>query len=226
MKTSELQISVYAINLKKRPDRLKHIENEFFNKPEFDLKVIEAVEHTIGDIGLWKSLVKCVNLAKQNGDDVFILCEDDHQFTENYNARFLFENLITAHGKGADLLIGGSTGGFNLTVPVTENLIWVNHYCSNQFLIIFSKFYNSIITHTEFDFKKKVDNTLAGLALNKFIIYPYISTQRLFYYSDVTKYNDIYPENITERFEQAEKKLALVSSVYKHYKITESLCSK
>ena len=50
------KIPTYVINLKKRPDRKEHILNEFIDKPEFEVKVVEAIEHTNGDCP-----IKCVN---------------------------------------------------------------------------------------------------------------------------------------------------------------------
>lgn len=217
----DLQITVYVANLKKRPERLVHIKNEFGKKKEFDVRYIEATEHEIGDIGLWDTLCKCIQMAKDAQEDVIIFCEDDHLFTENYSKDILFENIIKCGKLGADLLIGGSTGGFNLTVPVTNSLMWIDHYVSNQFLVIFSGFFDTVLNHTAFDHRKKVDNTLSSLTMNKYIFYPYISMQFNSGYSDVTKYNDDHPNSVYARFVKAEKKLELVNMVYQHIKKTE-----
>ena len=57
-----LQINAYVINLPERIDRRKHIETQFFNRPEFLLHFIEAETDKIGAVGLWKSIVKIINM--------------------------------------------------------------------------------------------------------------------------------------------------------------------
>lgn len=216
MPYSDLKITVYVANLKKREDRLEHIKKEFHGKPEFDVNYVEAIEDKIGDIGLWKTLQYCVLQGRKNEEDVIVFCEDDHRFTSQYNKDFLFRNIFAASEKGCDLLIGGSTGGFDLTVPVSEHLIWINHYWSNQFIVIYSTFFDKILNHGNFDHKRKVDNTLSDLTMNKYILYPYISVQKVFGYSDVTPYNNERNHEIPRRFEISESRLGLVSAVHKH----------
>ena len=46
-----LQINAYVINLPERIDRRKHIETQFFNRPEFLLHFIEAETDKIGAVG-------------------------------------------------------------------------------------------------------------------------------------------------------------------------------
>jgi glycosyl transferase family 25 len=217
MNYSEVYIKVYVANLKKRTDRLTHIKREVRNKNEFDVKYVNAIEDKIGDLGLWKTLRHCVQSAKDNNEDVIVFCEDDHIFTDNYNKEFLMKNIVVGNSYNAELLIGGSTGGFNVTVPITQHLIWVDHYYSNNFLVIYRRFFDHILSKLDFNPLVKVDNTLAALAVAKFILYPYISVQKNFKYSDVTPYNNLYPEQIAQRFENAEKRLKIVSDIYLHY---------
>jgi len=214
---SDLQITVYVANLAKRKDRLAHIKKQFDNKKEFDVHFIEAVEHEIGDLGLWMTFKKCIKMAVENNEKVIIFCEDDHSFTEKYSPEILFDNIVKGSQKQADLLIGGSTGGFNYVVPISERLFWINHYWSNQFLVIYAGFFSTILDLIDFDYNKKLDNTLSELTVNKLIMYPYISVQKNFNYSDVTEFNNKYPEQISKRFENAEKILGNLNEVYKHY---------
>ena len=105
-----LCISVYAINLQSRSDRLRSLKGQFEKKTEFVVTYIDAVEDANGALGLWKSICKAVRLAQQRGDDVIVLCEDDHEFTKNYNKETLFSNIVEAYGQGAELLNCGVVG--------------------------------------------------------------------------------------------------------------------
>lgn len=93
-------IPVYAINLKERLDRRTHLEEQFRGKKEFKLIWIEAVEHRIGAVGLWQSIVKAVETAIRNDDDLMIICEDDHTFTSSYSTEYLLKNIIEADNYG------------------------------------------------------------------------------------------------------------------------------
>ena len=75
---NKFYIPDYIINLKERIDRRLHIEAQFRDKSEFVLTLIDAVKHPIGAVGLWKSMVKAVEAAIRNDDDIMIICEDDH----------------------------------------------------------------------------------------------------------------------------------------------------
>lgn len=36
------------------------------------------MEHRVGAVGLWQSIVRAVETAISNDDDTMIICEDDH----------------------------------------------------------------------------------------------------------------------------------------------------
>lgn len=211
-----LFLPTYIINLKKRTERLAHVQNEFAGKTEFKTTVVEAVEDTVGAAGLWKSMIKIINMAIKNDEDVIVICEDDHQFTKNYNKDFLFENIIDAHNQGADILCGGISGGFSHVLPLTRNRFWIDRYWCNQFIIVYKKFFQTML-ETEFDRSRKVDQTLSGLTSNKMVLYPFISEQKFFGYSDVTRYNQDHPDWAQNRFSVTSEKLQVIQEVYMHY---------
>jgi GR25 family glycosyltransferase involved in LPS biosynthesis len=45
-------IPTYVINLREREDRLEHIYNQFSNRPEFNLTIVEAIKKKIGALDL------------------------------------------------------------------------------------------------------------------------------------------------------------------------------
>lgn len=53
-------ISVYIPNLTKRTDRKASIEKQFKNKNEFELNIVQAIEHKIGAFGLWQTFMNIV----------------------------------------------------------------------------------------------------------------------------------------------------------------------
>lgn len=211
----EITLPVYVINLKERPERLAHIQSQFAGKSEFDVTVVEAIKDKNGRHGLWKSIVKAVRLAIENEDDFMILCEDDHVFTEHYDRNRFIENILQAYYQKAALLSGG-VGGFGLTAPVTENRYWVDWFWCTQFVVIYKQFYPKILSYA-FQDNDTADGVFSKLSNNKMVIYPFISVQQDFGYSDVTKHNNDVDGIITKFFEDAKKRFEVYHNVAKRY---------
>lgn len=212
---THFSIPTYIVNLKSRKDRLKHIKQQFNNKPEFDFHIIKVCQHEKGNIGLWQSFQKVIKIAEENDDDVIIFVEDDHIFTEHYQWNFLFSNIIEGNRQGLDILLGGITGGFKNVVPITKNRLWIDHFWGTQFTIIYKRFYNKIL-EANFEEKDTLDDFLSNLTSNKMVLYPFISIQKEFGYSDVTKSNNI-EGNITAYFEKSSKILDIYASKFEKY---------
>ena len=204
-------IPVYVINLKRRTERRRHIEAQFLNKREFALTWIDAVEHPIGAVGLWKSMVMAVRTAIKNDDDIMIICEDDHTFTPAYNCQYLLDNIIGAYEQGADLLSGG-IGGFGTAIPVAPNRYRIDWFWSTQFIVIFKHLFQKII---DYNFKDTdtADGVLSALSKDKMTIYPFISIQKDFGYSDVTRSNNEISGIIDCLFKKADFRLNLIHRV-------------
>ena len=91
-----------------------------------------------------------------NNDDIILLCEDDHMFTEFHNKEFLFQSIIYAEKMGAELLSDGISG-FSTTVPAANKLYW-----GNQFLVIFQPLFQRIFNY-EFKEEDMADLVLSAL---------------------------------------------------------------
>lgn len=220
MVTKNKFIPAYIINLSEREDRLKNVLNEFKGKREFDVKIINAVKHKIGAMGLWMTIQKIIQFAIKNDDDVIIICEDDHQFTSAYNKKFLFENIIEAHYQGCDLLSGGVSGNFKSEViPISRNRFWIQEYWCNQFIVVYRSLFERILSH-KFDIRSKVDLTISELTDKKMFLFPFISIQKIYEYSDVTARNNNDLEWLQTRFSYATERLILAQNVYKFYSRT------
>lgn len=209
-----IPIQTYAINLAKRTQRREHIINQFKGKTEFSLILFPAIEHEKGAFGLWKSIQQIVRNEADKESDYFLLCEDDHIFTEDYTPELLQQCIIQAQSLNADLLSGG-VSWFDNAMQITEHLFWLHIFNGMQFTIVFKKFYQPILD-AQFDEMVVADISLSGITDNKFVIYPYISTQKEFGYSDVTSKNGKkgYVEDI---FNKSIKRLEILNKVKKHY---------
>ncbi|MCP1301398.1 hypothetical protein NK356_19650 [Chryseobacterium sp. S0630] len=212
---SDIMIPTYIINLKHREDRRESILKEFEGKPEFDCHIVEACIHEKGNIGLWESIKKTVSIAIENEDDVIIIVEDDHIFTEHYDRDVLMEHIIESNEQGADILAGGIGGGFRFVVPVTENKFWINHFWCTQFMVIYSRFFDQIL-NADFGPEDTADNFLSQLTAHKMVLYPFISVQKDFGYSDITEENNVNG-NIEEYFKTADLTLGIYQKKYKQF---------
>lgn len=209
--TDDFYLPVYVINLRNRTERRKHIEEQFQGKPEFELTWVEAIEHPIGAVGLWQSIVKAVQIAETNEDDIMIICEDDHTFTPTYSKEYLLANIIEANNQDSELLSGG-IGGFGTAVSVATNRYWVDWFWSTQFIVIFKPLFQKILNY-EFKDTDTADGVLSILANDKMTVYPFISVQKDFGYSDVTRANNEISGMITNHFRQTDMRLSVIHSV-------------
>ena len=207
-------IPVFALNLKSRHDRKQYILQQFCQKKEFEVHIIEAIEHTNGAIGLWKSITHVLQNLVDSESDYIILCEDDHEFTQRYCCDVLYECIWEAQEQDADILSGG-VSWFKTGIQVSKNLFWIEKFSGLQFTVIFKKFYQTILDapFTELD---QADYKISDLTDKKFVIYPFMSIQKDFGYSDVTRRN--HEERRVERlFEEASERFFLLQKVKTGY---------
>jgi len=211
----DIIIPTYIINLEERADRLSHIKAQFEGKNEFELNIVKAVKHEIGAIGLWQSITNIIRMATFRDEDVIIICEDDHEFID-YSKEYLLKNIIEAYEQGACLLSGG-IGGFNQMLPVASNRWWVNAFWSTQFIVIYKRFFETILSEP-FEDNDTADGKLSEMTSHKMVLYPFISVQKDFGYSDVTKSNNKNNENIKKLFENASSKIKKMAEAHCKYK--------
>lgn len=210
-----LTIPTYIINLPERTERRDHILQQFSGKPEFDITLVEAIKHEVGALGLWLSIRKVIKMAIENDDDAIVICEDDHEFTNDYSKSFLFQNIMEAHAQGADYLSGGSAG-YRHVIPVTPNRYWLNPCYSTQFIIVFKKFYAQIMDEP-YDENVIADLQLSSMTGQKMVIYPFISIQKDFGYSDVTSLHNDYKGLITRFFMHSSYVMSKLQQAYIKY---------
>ena len=202
----------FIINLEKRPDRRGYALQQFEGKPEFEVTIVKAIENTNGTFGLWQTIVQII---KGHTKEPFILiCEDDHEFTEDYSYELLTSCIHSARERKADILLGG-VSWFKDGLQINQNLFWLDQFTGLQFMIVFKKFYN-IVLSSDFLKKNVADFKISGLTENKFMIYPFISTQKEFGYSDVTITNN-KAGYVTEIFARTSGTLDNLNKAKKFY---------
>ncbi len=190
----DITIPVYVLNLPERTDRLEHIKKQFEGKSEFAVTIIEACKHKTGATGLWLSIRKAVQIAEENDEDVIIICEDDHEFTKDYTKEYLIRNIIEASEQGLDMLIGGVID-MKTALPVATNRYWISSFWSTQFIVLYRSIFQPVLDET-FDTTVSADGKLSEMVINKAVLFPFVSIQREFGYSDVSPSHDAFRTNM------------------------------
>lgn len=217
MKYDKVYIPTYVINLSERTDRRNNVEIEFKDRDEFELHIVEAVKHPIGAVGLWKSIKGIIKALAQKGeDDVVIICEDDHVFTENYQRDKFLEQVIRCAQLGTQILFGG-IGGFGHAIPIDKELFWIDWNWCTQFMVIYRSAFDRIL-NARFTKNDVADEFLAKIIPNKMVVHPFISRQKEFGYSDITKGNE-EAGKICKYFDDADSRLQVYGQIVKRHKI-------
>ena len=113
--------------------------------------------------------------------------------------------------QGAKLLSGG-IGGFGQAIPVGYHRYWVDWFWSTQFIVIYSSAFDTILSY-EFQEDDTADGVLSEIIYNKMVIYPFISEQKDFGYSDVTLGNMEYQGKIREFFKRANARFKMIRTI-------------
>ncbi|MGN6266353.1 MAG: hypothetical protein ACTHM5_11800 [Ginsengibacter sp.] len=210
----EVALSTYIINLRNRRDRKAHILKEFEGRSEFNITVVEACEHHVGAIGLWQTINYILQKLANNKEEYIIICEDDHQFTNQYSKEILLSCLDEAQKKEADVLLGGVSSGLSIC-PVSKSLFWLEKFSGLQFTVLFRRFFKTIL-EADFGNNDAADYKISSLTTKKFFIYPFISIQKEFGYSDATVKNNA-KGRVTELFNGASSTVQCLQEVVAFY---------
>lgn len=209
-----MSIPVHITNLKQRKDRRLSILREFRGKNLFDITIHEPIAHSMGSYSLWLTFRKIVSMCKKKKHPFFIFCEDDHIFTNHFSESKLLESIQTAQQFNADILLGG-VSWFDLPIQCTSNLFYIDQFNGMQFSIIFKSLYDTILNY-EYTEQTITDICLSNLSSNIFVMWPFISVQKEFGYSDVTSFNNT-PNYVGKLFEKTSKELSVLNKVKNYY---------
>ncbi len=209
-----MTLTVYAPNLAQRPERKVSISEQFAGRSEFNLHIVPAIEKRHPTWGLWQTFYNIVCTEKEKGSKLFVFCEDDHIFTAQYNKDLLFECIREADRLEAEILSGGMAVARN-PVQISKNLFWVDWFNGMQFTVIYSRMYDRILA-AKTTKGYTLDEMLSHLSKNKLVIYPYISVQKEFGYSDATDINN-EQGRVTRFFKNTQTSLSRLSQTRSFY---------
>lgn len=207
------KIPTFIINLKQRVERCGHILRQFSERTIFDCTLVEAIENENGRLGLWQTIKKIVSKNINSEYEYILICEDDHEFTEYYSDQKLLSCIDDSNILKADILLGGICFCNKKIQQANSNLFSVDHFACTQFMVIFRSFFDKIL-NAQFAEDDCADWKIAGLSNKKLVIYPFISVQKDFGYSDVScgyhenKMSQYFNE--TSKFIQASMKYGIM----------------
>ncbi|MBZ4187602.1 hypothetical protein [Niabella beijingensis] len=213
-----MSIATYILNLEKRTDRKVSILAEFNGRDEFEVEIIQPVPHPIAAVSLWNTIKAILQQSIGVEQEYILICEDDHQFTVDYEKERLEDAIAEARSLQADVLCGG-VSWWEDALPISKQLFWVKKFSGLQFTVIFKKFF-PVVLSANFTDKDSADYKISRLSSNIFFCFPFLSTQKEFGYSDVTTQNNA--NGRVERLFQTTRKrslhLILFSTLFKKIK--------
>lgn len=214
MKQENKIIKIYSSNLIERTDRRDSIINQFSEKTGFELNIVPAITHKIGRIGLWRTFMKILRTEEAVCSPFFVFCEDDHIFTKSYNYKYLVDSISQADALGADVLLGG-VSWMKHPIQISDHIFWLEAFNGMQFTVVFQRFYKQLIA-ADRECTSSLDFKISDLSDNIMVMYPFISIQKEFGYSDVTKGNE-KDGYIKSLFNGTSQKLDMLSKIRVEY---------
>lgn len=206
---------IFAINIPIRKERKDHIEEQFADKQNMGFKVVSCVPHKVGAISLCHTIQHIIKNEIDWENDFFILCEDDHLFTKEYSIEYLASAIQQAQELNAEILSGG-VSWFKTGIQISKDLFCLESFTGLQFTVIYKNMYQRILDIDDFTERDAADLKISSIAERKFVMYPFISIQKEFGYSDVTEKNK--EDGRVERlFKETSDRLKLLRDVRNFY---------
>lgn len=152
------------------------IEKQFAGREEFNVIIVKACEQKVKELSLWQSLKKIIKTAIENDEDVVIICREDHQFTKQYERSHFIKLIWQAGLLGCNVLIGGMKT-FNLALPITDTIFWIDSIQSSKFFVIYKSFYKKILQEPFCDIDT-LESKFSEMTSNKMTLHPFISERK------------------------------------------------
>jgi len=169
----KIKIPTYITDNPGSVSRETQIRKEFKSRKEFDIINSQTNRDGSKTSVLWSSIIDAVQQAVRNEDDVIIICKRGHVFTSWYSKYFLITQILKAHSLGCSILCGG-VGDFNLMIPLTTHLYWIDAFQSAQFIVVFKRLFD-IVLNEPFSDSDMFDCKLSEMTSHKMVIHPFIS---------------------------------------------------
>lgn len=187
---------------------------EFAGRDEFDITLVTPLAAGSGAVSLWRTIKHIVQDRLSPDVPYILLCEDDHTFTDAYSPEALFQAIATAQAMGAGLLSGG-VSWLTSCVQVSEHLFWMEKFSGLQFTVLFRSLFPGIL-NAGFENGDAADYKMSSLTGGKYFIYPFISTQKDFGYSDVTSKNN-QERRVEDLFKTTSENIQVLKNVADYY---------
>ncbi|MFD2965793.1 glycosyltransferase family 25 protein [Sphingobacterium bambusae] len=208
----DMNLPTYII---KQPhsDRIAHINEQFKDKMELDVSFVEMKSGNNQESALWETIHVVIKSAMEKEDDVILICQDHHLFSDRYKKEELLEAIYEGAYLGADLILGG-INEVQQIIPVSKNLCWISLFKGAQFTIIYSAFFDTILAASLYD-GDLVDSKLSSLSANKYVIHPFISLGEDFKLAD-TKIDESASSEQLFEFERCESTILKVREISRY----------
>lgn len=207
-----ISIPTYVITSNKE----NQVAAEFFGRKEFDLTFVDFLKDENGKVDSWLAVRNIVKAAIANDDDVLIICDDEHKFTEHYRKDDFIKNVIDAYTQECEILVG-SVHSFGLAVAISHERAWVNHFDGVQFIVLYRSVFRKILMEKVVD-GQKINDVLSDITSNKMVFFPFISKMRVPGPTELAKRNSD-GELIISLLEQADTKLERIYAASNRYKL-------
>lgn len=153
---NQISKNIFVINLKKRTDRLRHIQEELKKINCNNYEIVEAIDgNTInrspfinqGALGLVQTYFKIFELIKDKPTEEIIIIEDDCVFHENFCDRI--NNFINEVPNNWKILYFGGNhnelGNAQPPIRVNNSVLKVHHTYSAHCVVIKTKIFFELI---------------------------------------------------------------------------------
>lgn len=100
--------------------------------------------------------------------------------------------------------------------PIGTKRYWIDWLWCTQFIVVYRPFFQRILDEPFTD-TDTADGKISEMTSNKAVIYPFISIQHDFGYSDVTRGNNESKGKITEYFRETDKRFGIISGMLRYH---------
>jgi len=172
-----MAVTTYIINSNRNGKGLSGILSRFRGRREFNVRVTNLCEHTNIENAYWSTLTKIIQRAVDEDEDVIVVCDDDHLFTEAYSRRCLMGHIIEGHRLGTKVLCGG-IDDFETAIPITQDKFWIRAFRSSSFIVFYHSVFNEILRQPFFK-DSTIESLFREITSNKMVMFPFISRREM-----------------------------------------------
>ncbi|MEX2566789.1 MAG: hypothetical protein WD431_12660, partial [Cyclobacteriaceae bacterium] len=151
----------------------------------------------------WMTLQKIVQQATDDGDDVIIVCDEDHLFTKSYSRECLIRHIVQGHQLDTRILCGG-IDDFDTAIPLTQDKFWVRAFKSCSFIVLYQSVFDRILKEPLSN-DSTIESLYREITSNKLVMFPFITKREV-----SIKFNSkrLYPSH-----EEISFRLAKISQI-------------